>query len=780
MQKNILAKIDTKSYFYKPTGSEIGAIRNRLGKIAATETRFRDFVTAVELGKSYQPSQSTGNSAKDWAAQNLFCVDIDNAEEGDHLSLENIQAICHSYNVLPAGIYESFNSTVEHPKFRVIFITDEIITEENKRQDIITTLIDIFPQSDKSCKDGIRLFFGTNKKFCYVNDVARISYKHILQIKRKLQSLKEKNSNASQDISGYNNDLLSKIEQFDFLGFLKENCGEINSNNNEYIQFHSCPICGGHDDFTYYHNSKLFTCFGRNGKVSGNIIKFLCLTQNISKPVAVKYFLEEICGEKINNDCSQTVVQDDHSTEIKMFLEKFKNYKPENYSLDDKGISRLFASTVKDLYRYNVDAKCWMFYNGKYWEADKEATKVSVTLKFFTDALSQYSSMNNIEQNHYNEALNKSVKKLGGKNKRDLILKDAISELPISNANLDSSKNLINLANGTFDLDTYTLQPHCSNDLISMVANVEFNQNALTEPFTKFLNEIFENNTDKINYLQRVLGYSLTSSTKEDTMFILYGESTRNGKTTLIETLLKMLGDYGKQATPETFAVKKFVDSRAASGDLARLRCARIVNSSELPKEMVLDSAKLKTLTGGDTITVRNLYTNEFEYKPEFKIFLTTNHLPQITDDTIWQSHRVNVISFNRHFSQEEQDKNLKAKLCQKDVLSGIFNWCIEGLKAYRAEGLNPPTYVLSDNEKYQNGCDYINLFLSECFEKTDNSTKLSDVYQVYLKWNRKYNYVPEGKAKLNEKLQQRRLTGTIKGIRNMLIGYEIKDCWIG
>ena len=310
-----------------------------------------------------------------------------------------------------------------------------------------------------------------------------------------------------------------------------------------------------------------------------------------------------------------------------------------------------------------MDSKCWMFYNGKYWEPDKEATKVSITLKIFTDALSRYSSMNNIESSYYREALSKNIKKLGGKNKRDLILKDAISELPISNANLDSNKNLINLANGTFDLDTYTLWPHCSDDLISMVANVEFNQNASSERFIKFINEIFEGNSEKINYLQRVLGYSLTSSTKEDTMFILYGESTRNGKTTLIETLLEMFGDYGKQATPETFAIKKFADSRAASGDLARLRCARIVNSSELPKEMVLDSAKLKTLTGGDTITVRNLYTNEFEYKPEFKIFLTTNHLPQITDDTIWQSHRVNVISFNRHFSQEEQDKNLKTKL---------------------------------------------------------------------------------------------------------------------
>ena len=780
MQKNILAKIDTKSYSYKPTGSEIGAIRNRLGEIAATETRFRDFVTAVELGKSFQPSQSTGNSAKDWAAQNLFCIDIDNTENGEHLLFEDIQDICNNYSVRPAGIYESFSSTVSHPKFRVMFITDEIITEENKRRDIITTLINIFPQSDKSCKDGIRLFFGTNKKFCYVNDVARISYEHILQIKRKLQSLKEKNSNASQDISGYNNDLSSKMEQFDFLGFLKKNCGEINSNNDEYIQFHNCPICGGHDDFTYYHNSKLFTCFGRNGKISGNIIKFLCLTKNISKSDAVKYFLEEILGEKNDKACSITIAHTPCSQEVNMFLEKFKIYKPENYSLDDKGISRLFATSVKDLYRYNVDAKCWMFYNGKYWESDKEATKVSVTLKFFTDALSHYSRINNIEQNHYNEALNKSVKKLGGKNKRDTILKDSMSELPISNAELDSKKNLINLANGTFDLNTYTLEPHCSDDLISMVANVEFNQNTSTEPFTKFLNEIFENNTDKINYLQRVLGYSLTASTKEDTMFILYGESTRNGKTTLIETLLKMLGDYGKQTAPETFAMKKFADSRTARGDLARLRGARIVNSPELPKDMIVDSAQLKTLTGGDTITVRDLYEKNFEYKPEFKIFLTTNHFPQIADESVWQSNRINVISFNRHFSFDEQDKNLKTKLCQKDVLSGIFNWCIEGLKAYRAEGLNPPVCILSDNEKYQKGCDYISLFLSECFEKTGNSTKLNDVYSIYLKWCNKMNYVLEGKSKLNEKLQQRRLTGTIKGIRNMLIGYEIKDCWIG
>ena len=632
----------------------------------------------------------------------------------------------------------------------------------------------------KSEKDGIRIFFGTNKKFCYVNDFAEISYDNILQIKKKFQSLEEKNSSISQDISGYNNDLSSKIEQFDFLGFLKKNCGEINSNNNEYIQFHNRPICGGHDDFTYYHNSKLFTCFGRYGKISGNIINFLSLTKNISKSEAVKYFLEEILGEKNDKACSITIEHSPCSQEVNMFIEKFRNYKPENYSLDDKGISRLLATTVKALYRYNVDTKCWMFYNGKYWELDKEATKVSVTLKFFTDALSQYSSMNNIEQNHYNEALNKSVKKLGGKNKRDTILKDSMSELPISNAELDSKKNLINLTNGTFNLDTYTLQPHCSDDLISMVANVEFNQNASHEQFAKFLKEIFEDNTDKINYLQRVLGYSLTSSTKEDTMFILYGESTRNGKTTLIETLLEMSGDYGKQTAPETFAMKKFADSRTARGDLARLRGARIVNSPELQKDMIVDSAQLKTLTGGDTITVRDLYEKNFEYKPEFKIFLTTNHFPQIADVSVWESNRINVISFNRHFGFEEQNKNLKTKLCQKDVLSGIFNWCIEGLKAYRAEGLNPPVCILSDNEKYQKGCDYISLFLSECFEKTGNSTKLNDVYSIYLKWCNKMNYVLEGKSKLNEKLQRGHLTGAIGGIRNMLIGYEIKDCWIG
>lgn len=632
----------------------------------------------------------------------------------------------------------------------------------------------------KSEKDGIRIFFGTNKKFCYVNDFAEISYDNILQIKKKFQSLEEKNSSISQDISGYNNDLSSKIEQFDFLGFLKKNCGEINSNNNEYIQFHNRPICGGHDDFTYYHNSKLFTCFGRYGKISGNIINFLSLTKNISKSEAVKYFLEEILGEKNDKACSITIEHSPCSQEVNMFIEKFRNYKPENYSLDDKGISRLLATTVKALYRYNVDTKCWMFYNGKYWELDKEATKVSVTLKFFTDALSQYSSMNNIEQNHYNEALNKSVKKLGGKNKRDTILKDSMSELPISNAELDSKKNLINLTNGTFNLDTYTLQPHCSDDLISMVANVEFNQNASHEQFAKFLKEIFEDNTDKINYLQRVLGYSLTSSTKEDTMFILYGESTRNGKTTLIETLLEMSGDYGKQTAPETFAMKKFADSRTARGDLARLRGARIVNSPELQKDMIVDSAQLKTLTGGDTITVRDLYEKNFEYKPEFKIFLTTNHFPQIADVSVWESNRINVISFNRHFGFEEQNKNLKTKLCQKDVLSGIFNWCIEGLKAYRAEGLNPPVCILSDNEKYQKGCDYISHFLSECFEKTGNSTKLNDVYSIYLKWCNKMNYVLEGKSKLNEKLQRGHLTGAIGGIRNMLIGYEIKDCWIG
>ena len=148
---------------------------------------------------------------------------------------------------------------------------------------------------------------------------------------------------------------------------------------------------------------------------------------------------------------------------------------------------------------------------------------------------------------------------------------------------------------------------------------------------------------EKVKYLQKAFGYALTGNTRYECLFILYGATTRNGKGTAMETFLRLMGDYGKTARPETIGARFQQNGSAPSEDVARLNGARFVNISEPDKKLTLSAALVKSLTGNDTITARYLHENSFEYRPQFKMFINTNYLPQITDLTLFSSGRIRL-----------------------------------------------------------------------------------------------------------------------------------------
>jgi putative DNA primase/helicase len=288
-----------------------------------------------------------------------------------------------------------------------------------------------------------------------------------------------------------------------------------------------------------------------------------------------------------------------------------------------------------------------------------------------------------------------------------------------------------------------------------------------------------QDDQEKIRYIQKIAGISLTGDTKEETMFILYGATTRNGKSTFVETLGYLLGDYALTMRPETLAVKQNNDSRAANGDVARLKGVRFVNASEPPKRMIFDVALIKTLLGRDSITARHLHEREFEFVPVFKLVINTNYLPQILDDTVFGSNRINVISFDRHFEPQEQDKNLKNRLRAKEELSGILNWCLEGLKLYRKEGLKPPQAIEQATADYRQQSDKIGNFINEVLIKSDKNSKAKDVYDAYTKWCDGNGYGCENKGNFFAELKNKQIfadRGTIDGktVKNIVKGYEI------
>lgn len=462
-------------------------------------------------------------------------------------------------------------------------------------------------------------------------------------------------------------------------------------------------------------------------------------------------------------------------------VNKLKTFVAEkSCSLNDIGISELFAKVYENQILYNANAKQWYYFNGKVWVEDIGTMITLQKMKEFSKALLAYATQ--ITDETIRKPFVDYVNKLGNLKLRETVIKDSRDKMCKYQTDFDKDINLFNCQNGTFNLATYEFLTHNPKDLLSKISNVEYEPKAKCPTFKKFINEIMQGNTSKIEYLQKALGYSLTTDTSQETCFILYGKTTRNGKGTLTDTISYMLGDYAITAMPETLSLKKWKDSTRASGDIARLNGCRFLNISEPSQQMVVDSALLKTLLGRDKITARHLQQREFEFYPIFKLFINCNYLPIIEDNTVFTSNRINVITFDRHFKAYEQDKHLKEKLKNPSEISGIFNWCLEGLNKYRQEGLIPPQEIKDATLNYGRSNDKFTLFFNEQLTKSNkNNVTLSSVYDRYCQWCSTNNFMPLEKAKIKEKLTQRNILknkATVNGrtTSNVVIGYELKQ----
>jgi putative DNA primase/helicase len=257
--------------------------------------------------------------------------------------------------------------------------------------------------------------------------------------------------------------------------------------------------------------------------------------------------------------------------------------------------------------------------------------------------------------------------------------------IPIKPSRLDADPWLLNCTNGTLDLRTGTLHAHNRKHLCTKLVPVDYDPAATCPLWDKFLNRIMGNNAVTTEFLQRLIGYSLTGSIEEQVMFIAYGLD-QNGKTTLFEIICTLFGDYARTADASLLLLKRGDGPRY---DVARLEGARLVLTSEITASGQLDEALVKLMTGGDKITARRLYCEEEEYYSTYKIVLRTNHMPRISgvDHAIWR--RLKPIPFNETIPEKEQDKKLGQKLLAE--LPGILAWAVRGCLDWQKNGLGNP-----------------------------------------------------------------------------------------
>lgn len=408
---------------------------------------------------------------------------------------------------------------------------------------------------------------------------------------------------------------------------------------------------------------------------------------------------------------------------------KDPEYAEEN--LTDLGNARRFVTMHHERLRAVLSKKHnpWFVWQGTHWEPDR--TGESMRLAKQTVRTIHLEAERITDEDKRGAFQQHAFKSEGAERIRAIVdLAKTEPEISIREDQLDRDSWLFNVQNGTLDLSTGRLLKHKKTDYITKLSPVEFQRDAHAPRWMQFLDDIFAGDAALIGFIQRALGYTLTGDIREHCLFFCYGQG-RNGKSTFLETIRELLADYSLQADFATFQSTRNDGPRH---DLARMRGARMVSAIEARGDRSFDETVLKQMTGGDTVTARNLYESSFEFKPQFKLWLAANHLPLVREQTEAFWSRILMVPFTVIIPAHKRKKNLAKQLIKE--LPGILNWILEGCAEWRRHGLMAPDTVRKAISEYKEEYDVLSEFFKErCRLDFNEWTTRSALYQSFSDW---------------------------------------------
>lgn len=396
----------------------------------------------------------------------------------------------------------------------------------------------------------------------------------------------------------------------------------------------------------------------------------------------------------------------------------------------DLGNGERFAAQHRGKVLYCHPWEKWFIWDGKRWKLDGAATATKLAKQ---TVRSIYGEAEACEDDEQREQIAKWASKSEAKAKIDAMIALARSEpgIPVEPEDLDSDGWLLNCQNGTLNLKNGAFLPANPDHKITKIVNSTCSSDAACPTWLNFLEKIMDGNQELIEYLRRAIGYSLTGDDSEQCMFLLYGTGS-NGKSTFLDTIKYLLGDYARQAEFSTFLMRK---NDTVRNDIADLRGSRFVVAIETENGQRLAESIVKQMTGGDTLKARFLFKEYFEFQPTFKIWLAANHKPVIrgTDNAIWR--RIRLVPFAVTIADEEKDKLLKEKL--KAEMPGILLWAVQGCLEWKENGgLGGCEAVETATAQYRCDMDAVSDFIDECCLVDDQCrVPKSDLYATYEAW---------------------------------------------
>lgn len=400
----------------------------------------------------------------------------------------------------------------------------------------------------------------------------------------------------------------------------------------------------------------------------------------------------------------------------------------DGYRRTDYGNAERLVAMHGDEIRYCHVWRQWLFWTGQRWEPDVTGEierRAKQTVRRIYDAAKP------LADPKAREALIAWAKISESAGKISAMVRVAESEAKVVARpdQFDRDTFLLNVANGTIDLRTGMFRAHAREDLITRLAPMKFDPHMPYTRWRRFLKEVMPDPEDR-RWLQRAIGYSLTGETIEQSLYVFFGLGA-NGKTTFLEVIGHMLGDYALQATSDLLLAKR---PGGVPNDIARMKGARFVAVSESDDGRKLSEATVKQMTGGEKVTGRFLYQEFFEFEPQSKLFFATNHKPTIqgTDEGIWR--RIKLVPWSVSIPAERRDRRLKSKLLAE--LPGILNWALEGLAEWLKSGLGTTSTIEAATQEYRSDEDLFGSFIAErAVLAEDKWTPADELYAEYLAW---------------------------------------------
>jgi len=414
--------------------------------------------------------------------------------------------------------------------------------------------------------------------------------------------------------------------------------------------------------------------------------------------------------------------------------------KHKRYDMTDTGNAHRLFDRFGSVIRYSYNRKKWLYWDGKSWRVD-DSGEVKKLADLICEDIKKEAVMEQDEKAQ-SDMLKWATRTASSKGKEAMVHEcQHLEDVPVSPDALDSYTDYLNCQNGIVNLRNGELIPHDSNFMMSKICYCEYDPNgAKPQLWLRFLNDVTNGNLALQDYIQKCVGYSLSGSNREQCAYFLYGMGN-NGKSTFLDTISDMLGGYAANVQPETIMLQKSFSGSGANSDIARLKSARFVTSEEPTEGVRLNEGLLKQLTGGSRVTCRFLYGDEFEYTPEFKIWIATNHKPVVrgTDLGIWR--RIKLIPFEVNIPKEKVDKNLRYKL--RKELPQILNWAVQGCLKWQREGIQEPKVVLDAVQEYKQEMDLLAGFIEQCVSidyDCEDKVMASDLFRIYSRWAKENN----------------------------------------